>query len=70
VRIANTTPRVRRPTRLRVRPSVQRILDSMTGTPALVQNGRLDVLYVNQLRSALFSEIFRAPDRPANRSSP
>src|SRR5438093_10059807 len=37
VRIANTTRRVRRPTQQRVRPSVQRILDSMTGTTALVQ---------------------------------
>jgi MmyB-like transcription regulator ligand binding domain len=45
---------------------VQRILDSMTGTPAFVQNGRLDILYANQLGSALFSEIFRDPVRPAN----
>ncbi|HEY3208969.1 MAG TPA: hypothetical protein VGL18_04150 [Actinomycetota bacterium] len=37
----------------RVRPSVQRILDSMTGTPAFVQNGHLDVLYANQLGYAL-----------------
>ena len=66
VRIANTTRPVRRPTRQRVRPSVQRILDSMAGTPALVQNGRLDILYANQLGSALFSEIFRDPVRPAN----
>lgn len=66
VRIANTTRQVRRPTRQRVRPSVQRILDSMTGTPALVQNGRLDILHANQLGSALFSEIFRDPVRPAN----
>jgi MmyB-like transcription regulator ligand binding domain len=38
----------------------------MTGTPALVQNGRLDILHANQLGSALFSEIFRDPVRPAN----
>jgi transcriptional regulator with XRE-family HTH domain len=67
VRIANTTrPPLRRPTRHRVRKSVQRILDSMTGTPAFVQNGRLDILYANQLGSALLSEIFRDPVRPAN----
>ena len=67
VRTANTTrPPRRRPTQQRVRPSVQRILDSMTGTPAFVQNGRLDILYANQLGSALFSEIFRDPVRPAN----
>jgi len=67
VRIANTTrPTRRRPSQERVRPSVQRILDSMTGTPAFVQNGRLDILYANQLGSALLSEIFRDPIRPAN----
>src|SRR5256714_9681999 len=67
VRTANTTrPPRRRPTQQRVRPSVQRILDSMTGTPAFVQNGRLDILYANQLGYALFSEIFREPVRPAN----
>jgi transcriptional regulator with XRE-family HTH domain len=66
VRIANTTHPARRPTQQRVRPSVQRILDSMTGTPAFVHNGRLDILYANQLGYALFSEIFRDPVRPAN----
>jgi hypothetical protein len=38
----------------------------MPGTPALVHNGRLDILYANQLGYALFSEIFRDPVRPAN----
>jgi hypothetical protein len=67
VRAANTTRQPRhRPTQQRVRPSVQRILDSMTGTPAFVQNGRLDVLYANQLGYALYSEAFRDPIRPAN----
>ena len=67
VRTANATRSApRRPSRQRVRPSVQRILDSMTGTPAMVQNGRLDILHANQLGSALFSEIFRDPVRPAN----
>jgi transcriptional regulator with XRE-family HTH domain len=67
VHIANTTrPPRRRPTQQRVRPSVQRILDSMSGTPAFVQNGHLDVLYANQLGYALYSEVFRDPGRPAN----
>jgi transcriptional regulator with XRE-family HTH domain len=66
VRTTNTRRPARRPTRQRVRPSVQRILDSMTGTAAFVQNGRLDILYANQLGYALFSEIFRDPVRPAN----
>jgi transcriptional regulator with XRE-family HTH domain len=67
VRIANTTrPPRRQPTQQRVRPSVQRILDSMSGTPAFVQNGHLDVLYANRLGYALYSEVFRDPGRPAN----
>jgi hypothetical protein len=45
---------------------VQRILDSMTGSPAIVQNGRLDILYANLLGEALFSELFRDPVRPPN----
>jgi hypothetical protein len=45
---------------------VQRILDSMTRVPALVQNGRLDVLYANELGRALFPGLFSDPNRPAN----
>jgi transcriptional regulator with XRE-family HTH domain len=59
VRAANASEATRRrPTQQRVRPSVQRILDSMTGMPALVQNGRLDMLYANDLGRALFSGLF------------
>lgn len=67
VRAANTSrsPR-RRPAQQRVRPSVQRILDSMTGAPAFVQNGRLDILYANPLGEALFSELLRDPVGPPN----
>jgi transcriptional regulator with XRE-family HTH domain len=57
------TPRRARP---RVRPSVQRILDSMVTTPAFVRNGRLDLLAVNALGRALFSPAFEDPVRPAN----
>jgi hypothetical protein len=32
---------------------------AMSGTPAFVQNGHLDVLYANRLGYALFSEVFR-----------
>jgi transcriptional regulator with XRE-family HTH domain len=62
VRAANTgsKPARRRPTQQRVRPSVQRILDSMTGVPAFVQNGRLDVLYANELARALFGHMVSA----------
>jgi hypothetical protein len=61
-----TTPTRRRSTRQRIRPSVQRILDAMTGAPAFVQNGRLDILAANQLGYALYSELFAGPRRPAN----
>lgn len=67
VRAANKAkPARRRPAHQRVRPSVQRIVDSMTGMPALVQNGRLDVLYANELGRALFAGLFSDPSRPAN----
>jgi hypothetical protein len=66
VRTAGTTrPARRRPTQQRVRPSVQRILDSMTA-PAYVRNGRLDILAANRLGHALYSEVFVDPARPAN----
>ncbi len=66
-RAANTPGRTRRrPAQQWVRPSVQRILDSMTTTPAYVRNGRLGILAANRLGYALFSPIFADPIRPAN----
>jgi transcriptional regulator with XRE-family HTH domain len=67
VRTANATRTARRrPTRERVRPSVQRILDTMTGTAAFVRNGRLDILAANRLGYALYSPAFLDPGRPVN----
>jgi transcriptional regulator with XRE-family HTH domain len=67
LRTAGTTrPPRRRPTSQRVRPTVQRVLDSMSGTPAFVLNGRLDVLTANALGLALFSPIYAGPIRPPN----
>jgi transcriptional regulator with XRE-family HTH domain len=60
-----TRPR-RPPANQRVRPSVQRLLDTITEAPAIVQNRRLDVLAANRLGFALYSEMDLAPDRPAN----
>jgi len=60
-----TTARPRRRSLQEVRPSVQRILDSMTA-PAFAQNGRLDVLAANRLGCALYSEMFADPARPTN----
>jgi transcriptional regulator with XRE-family HTH domain len=55
----------RRRTRTVPRPSVQRIIDSMS-TPAFVRNGRLDVLAINALGRALYAPAFEDPTRPAN----
>jgi transcriptional regulator with XRE-family HTH domain len=67
LRSAGTTRRPRRrPARQRVRPTVQRVLDSMVGTPGFVLNGRLDLLAANQLGRALFSPIYADPVRPPN----
>jgi transcriptional regulator with XRE-family HTH domain len=62
-------PMAKRPRRSapkQIRPSVQRLLDAITGAPALVQNGRLDILGANQLARALYSELFRDPTQPPN----
>lgn len=46
---------------------VQAVLDAMVGVPALVRNGVLDVVAVNELGRALYSELYRGdPRRPAN----
>jgi hypothetical protein len=56
----------RRPSVQRVRPTIQRIIDSMVGTPAFVLNGRLDVLASNELGRALYAPIFDELTDPPN----
>jgi transcriptional regulator with XRE-family HTH domain len=63
---STTRPPRRRPARQRVRPTVQRVLDSMTGTPAFVLNGRLDIVTANALGLALYAPIYADPVRPPN----
>lgn len=63
-RAGRTTQRRRRPQR--IRPAVQRMLDAMTGVPAFVRNGRLDVLAANQLGRAFYSQHFDSPHQPVN----
>jgi transcriptional regulator with XRE-family HTH domain len=65
-RAAGPATRPRRRSAERIRPSVQRILDAMTGAPAFAQNGRLDILAENSLGRALYSEMYADPARPAN----
>ena len=67
LRVANSTRAPRRgPTVQRIRPTVQRIMDSMVGTPAFVLNGRLDVLASNELGQALYSPIYDEVTDPPN----
>jgi transcriptional regulator with XRE-family HTH domain len=49
-----------------VRPSVRRILDSMTTTAAYVRNTRMDILAANRLVAALFAPVLGSPAQPAN----
>ena len=65
---ANNAQRVRRrrPLQEGLRPTIQRILDAMTGAPAYVRNGRRDILATNRLGYALYSELYLDPARPVN----
>ena len=51
----------RNPTKTRVRPSIQRILDQMP-MPAYLRNGRFDVLAANDLGRALYSPLYEQAD--------
>lgn len=61
---ASATTR-RRTTTSRVRPNVQRVLDSMSA-PAWVRNGRSDFLAGNALARALYSPLFLEPSGTPN----
>ena len=58
--------RRRRPSQVRVRATVQRILDSLTLAPAFVVDARLDILAANELGRALYAPIFDDPIQPPN----
>ena len=60
-----TRPR-RRQVKQRVRPEIQWTLDAITGAAAYVGNERLDILAINPLGRALFSELYAGPARPPN----
>jgi transcriptional regulator with XRE-family HTH domain len=49
-----------------VRPALQAVLDAITGAPALIRNGRHDVLAMNHLARALYSPMLADPRRPVN----
>jgi transcriptional regulator with XRE-family HTH domain len=56
----------RRPARQPVRPELRNMLEAMSGVPAYIRNGRLDILAGNPLARALFVPIFTSPARPVN----
>jgi len=56
----------RRRAQTRVRPSMQRVLESMATAPAFIRNGRLDVLAANSLGRALYAPVFDDPVRTPN----
>ena len=68
-RAASPSPAGRRaPNRggVSVRPGLQYVLDAVTGGPALVRNGRLDIIAANALGRALHLAAYANPRRPVN----
>lgn len=66
-RAAGPAPRApRRSTTQTVRPGMARILAGMVEVPAMVNNGRLDVVAANPLAEALFAPVFAGHARPIN----
>jgi transcriptional regulator with XRE-family HTH domain len=65
---APSRSRQRRPaaTTRRIRPTIQRLVDAMPGIPAVVLNGRLDVLASNALGRALFPLLDATDDQLNN----
>lgn len=59
-RTANASPVARKARKKTetIRPSIQRLLDAMTGAPALVTNSIFDYLGANELGRALYSPIW------------
>jgi transcriptional regulator with XRE-family HTH domain len=49
-----------------IRPSLQHALDAITGGPALVRNGRMDILATNLLARALYADLYASTLRPVN----
>lgn len=68
-RAADVAPRVRRRRSPQtVRPSLQRVIDAITGAPAWVRNDRGDVLAANELGRALYLDLMAEPVKPPNAS--
>lgn len=67
-RAASASPRSRRPkpASQTVRPGILAALHAITGAPAFVRNGALDVLAANDLGRAYYAPMYAAGDSPPN----
>jgi hypothetical protein len=63
---APTPPAGVRRARSEVRPSIDRVLAGMTGTPAYIRNTRMDIVAANNLCFALYTEILSPERLPMN----
>ncbi|MFJ6003430.1 helix-turn-helix transcriptional regulator [Arthrobacter sp. NPDC092385] len=70
IRASDTTTRTKRQRapQQRVRPTIQRMLDAMTDLPAIVQNGRLDIIAANRMGRALYAAQFDTTLLPPNQA--
>ena len=59
-------PRRRSPKCWSPHPSLQWTLDAVTAGPAFVRNGRMDLLAVNLLARAFYSDVYDMPGQPPN----
>jgi len=59
-RTASASPAARRPRKKTdaVRPSIQRLMDAMTGAPAMIRNNYFDYVAANPLGRALYAPVF------------
>lgn len=62
-RTANASPVARKPRKKTeaIRPSIQRLLDAITGAPAIVRNHYFDYLGANALGRALYAPLLAEP---------
>jgi transcriptional regulator with XRE-family HTH domain len=51
----------RKPKGWSTRPGLQLVLDAITGGPAFVRNGRMDILATNPLGRIFYDEVFNGP---------
>lgn len=66
-RESNASPvRARRRAPVKLRPSMQWALNSMTYAPVFIRNARLDIVAENSMFRALYAPAYALPDRPVN----